>query len=105
MFQEKIQKVPLTIAFEDYDESVVIESIKKDGRSEELKQIKEFGEKYVAGMAFVLDQLICTDTSEDQRHVYSHQTCATDTENIRAVWKAVQDIFLNQYLQSGGFSE
>jgi len=99
LFKEKIQKVPLTYAFEDFNESLVIESIKNDGKKEEIKQMNELGEKYVAGMAFILDQLMCCDNTEEGRNIYFHQTCATDTENIRVVWTAVQDIFLQKMLQ------
>ena len=82
---------------------MIVESIKKDARGEELNQLKEFGEKYVAGMAYILDQFICADNEENKRHIYNHQTCATDTNNIRAVWTVVQDIFAQALLKDGGF--
>ena len=102
LFLQKIAKYPLTVAFEDYEEQLVIDSIQSDARGEEEKQLKEFGGKYVAGMAFILDKFTVEDKAEG-RSVYSHQTCATDTENIRFVWNVVQDIFLSKVMATQGF--
>jgi G-protein alpha subunit len=39
----------------------------------------------------------------DEKHVYPHVTCATDTENIRFVFSAVKDIILHRTLIASGF--
>ena len=38
----------------------------------------------------------------DAKTVYTHVTCATDTENIRVVFHAVQDIIIKKSLADGG---
>ncbi len=37
--------------------------------------------------------------TSDERFVYSHATCATDTENIKVVDTAVQEVILRNILQ------
>ena len=40
-----------------------------------------------------------------QRAVYTHVTCATDTEQIKIVWTSVADVLLRENLASAGFSQ
>jgi len=98
LFLEKIQKYSLKKAFEEYDEDAVIDSLKKNPTDNEKKDLETYGEKYVAGMAYIFDQFQCQDKNP-KRSTYSHQTCATDTENIKFVWGSVQDIFLRRMLE------
>jgi len=81
LFEEKIkQKIPITEAFPDYD-----------GELEFQKCID-----------FIFQKFFEVIKNEDQT-IYLHVTCATDTENIHIVWKAVQDIILSKCLNSQGF--
>lgn len=60
---------------------------------------------YKAAMAHVLGQFVQKNRSEDgKRTVYSHETCATDTQNVKVVFGSVADIFLSTHLNSIGFS-
>ncbi|XP_078491670.1 guanine nucleotide-binding protein G(q) subunit alpha [Ciona intestinalis] len=40
------------------------------------------------------------ETKKSKRTLYSHFTCATDTENIKFVFKAIKDIILQTYLET-----
>ncbi len=65
LFAEKIAKVPLTVCFPDYD-----------------------GENtYEAGSEFLKNQFEAKNHN-DEKVVYTHITCATDTDNIAAVFNA-----------------
>jgi len=36
------------------------------------------------------------------KQIYTHVTCATDTNNMRVVFNAVKDIVIRKNLQQGG---
>jgi len=38
----------------------------------------------------------------DEKVVYTHVTCATDTDNVAAVFNAVKDIIIRGSLKSAG---
>jgi len=79
LFGEKITKVPLTVCFPDYD-----------------------GENtYEAGAEFLKNQFEAKNHN-DEKVVYTHITCATDTDNIAAVFNAVKDIIIRQSLNEAG---
>jgi GTPase SAR1 family protein len=79
LFGDKIAKVPLTVCFPDYD-----------------------GENtYEAGSEFLRSQFEAKNHN-DAKIVYSHITCATDTDNIKVVFNAVKDIIIRQSLNEAG---
>jgi GTPase SAR1 family protein len=81
LFGEKIVKVPLTVCFPDYD-----------------------GENtYEAGSEFLKAQFEAKNHNDD-KIVYTHITCATDTDNIAAVFNAVKDIIIRQSLNDAGLT-
>jgi len=81
LFAEKIQKVPLTVCFPEYD-----------------------GENtYEAGAEFLKNQFE-SKNHIDEKTVYTHITCATDTGNIQAVFGAVKDIIIRQSLNEAGLT-
>mmetsp|Transcript_58813 Transcript_58813/g.81594 ORF Transcript_58813/g.81594 Transcript_58813/m.81594 type:complete len:357 (+) Transcript_58813:122-1192(+) len=83
LFAKKIKKIPLTICFPEYT-----------GTNE-----------YAEAMEYVLEKFTETNKSEEQqRFIYHHETCATDTNNIKVVFEAVADIFLTNNLRVAGFS-
>jgi len=82
LFAEKIEKkVPITIAFPDYTGEHSIEACTEYIRNQFLIRNKN-----------------------PARRVYSLVTCATDTENVRFVFKTVNDIILKQSLAEGGLA-
>jgi len=79
LFAEKISKIPLTVWDETYD-----------GLS-----------SYDEGCAFIEHKFLQRNHSLT-KVVYTHVTCATDTENMRVVFNAVKDIVIRKSLQEGG---
>jgi GTPase SAR1 family protein len=81
LFQAKLAKVPLTVWLHDYTGP----------------------NTYDACVAF-LTQLF-TDKNKAKKQIYTHVTCATDTDNIAAVFNAVKDIIIRQSLNEAGLLE
>lgn len=79
IFQEKIQKKDLKICFPDYTG----------------------GNDFLNGTQFIESKFM--ERNKSGKVVYTHITCATNTENIRFVFNAVRDIIINKYLASTGF--
>jgi len=79
LFAEKIQKVPLTVCFKEYRGSNTF-----DEAGDYIKRQFEARNK--------------TPTKQ----IYTHITCATDTDNTRHVINAVKDILIRRNLQEGG---
>lgn len=51
-----------------------------------------------AGMKFILNMFVTLNPNE-KKIIYSHFTCATDTDNIRFVFHAVKDHILQGNLE------
>jgi len=79
LFAEKINRVPLTVCFPEYDGKNSYEEA-----SEYLKQLFE------------------SKNHNPDKIVYTHITCATDTDNVAAVFNAVKDIIIRQSLGQAG---
>jgi len=79
LFAEKIKKVPLKEGFPDYK-----------GTNEYDDAIKYIQTQFEAK---------CVDK---QKAIYTHVTCATDKNNVNAVFNAVKDIVIRQSLAEGG---
>ncbi|CAI5439161.1 unnamed protein product [Caenorhabditis angaria] len=81
LFEEKIQKSPLTIAFPEYT-----------GRN-------EFDEASI----YIQHKFEEVNKREGtEKELYTHFTCATDTNNIRFVFDAVSDIIIRDNLRNCG---
>jgi len=80
LFSEKIKKVPLSRYFPDYTGS------DKD---------------YDGCVEFLQNQFESKNRNPDKQ-VYTHVTCATDTNNIAAVFNAVKDIIIRKSLTEAG---
>jgi len=79
LFAEKIQKVPLRVCFPEYEG--------KDTYEDCAKYMKDIFE---------------SKNKNHHKQVYTHITCATDTDNIAAVFNAVKDIIIRQSLGQAG---
>jgi len=78
LFREKIQRVPLTVAFPDYK-----------------------GENtYAAGTAFLDGEFL--KRNHYKKPIYCHVTCATDTNNVSVVFNGVKDIVVRGALETAG---
>ncbi len=38
-----------------------------------------------------------------QRTIYKHETCATDTNNVKVVWNAIHEVLVRESVQEAGF--
>jgi len=79
IFEEKIKRVPLTTCFKEYQGKNEFEEASKYIQSKFLSQ--------------------CTNPD---KLIYPYMTCATDTENITFLFKAVKDIFITAFLNQLG---
>jgi len=82
LFQSKLAKVPLTVWLPDYSGP----------------------NTYDACVAF-LTALFTEKNKVPKKQIYTHVTCATDTDNIAAVFNAVKDIIIRQSLNEAGLLE
>ncbi|CBY18066.1 unnamed protein product [Oikopleura dioica] len=80
IFKSKIVKVPLTVCFPDYD-----------GQN-----------TYEEASAFIQLQYEDLNKNKEEREIYVHKTCATDTNNIQIVFESVSDIVVRNYLKDCG---
>jgi len=79
IFEKKILKVPLTLCFPDYTGA----------------------NTYDEAAQYIEDQFLAQNENP-KKLIYTHKTCATDTDNITVVFRAVQDIILNKILDKLG---
>jgi len=79
LFQDKITTVSLRTCFDNF----------------------EGPDSYEAGCEFLQEQFETRNRNPDKQ-VYTHITCATDTDNISAVFNAVKDIIIRKSLGEAG---
>ncbi|ODM92160.1 Guanine nucleotide-binding protein G(i) subunit alpha [Orchesella cincta] len=80
LFEEKIKRSPLTICFPEYRGS----------------------NSYEEAASFIRNQFESLNKRRDQKQIYTHFTCATDTSNIQFVFEAVTDVILKNNLRDVG---
>ncbi|XP_077182134.1 guanine nucleotide-binding protein G(t) subunit alpha-1 [Paroedura picta] len=80
IFQDKIKKAHLSICFPDYDGPNTYED---------------------AGV-YIKAQFLELNLRRDVKEIYSHMTCATDTQNVKFVFDAVTDIIIKENLKDCG---
>uniref|UniRef100_A0A8C2Q776 Guanine nucleotide binding protein (G protein), alpha transducing activity polypeptide 1 n=2 Tax=Cyprinus carpio TaxID=7962 RepID=A0A8C2Q776_CYPCA len=80
VFVEKIKKAHLSMCFPDYDGPNTFED---------------------AGN-YIKVQFLDLNLRRDIKEIYSHMTCATDTENVKFVFDAVTDIIIKENLKDCG---
>ncbi|KAM3832531.1 guanine nucleotide-binding protein G(t) subunit alpha-3 [Vipera latastei] len=81
LFQEKIAKVQLRVCFPEYDGPNTFEE---------------------AGN-YIKKQFLDLNIRKEDKEIYAHMTCATDTQNIKFVFDAVTDIIIKENLKDCGF--
>ncbi|EDV21414.1 uncharacterized protein TRIADDRAFT_50797 [Trichoplax adhaerens] len=80
LFQEKILKSPLTICFPEYTGA----------------------NTYEEASAYIQMKFEDLNKMKDQKEIYTHFTCATDTNNIQFVFDAVTDVIIKNNLKDCG---
>lgn len=81
VFKEKIERVPIEDYFDDY----------------------EGGPSYEAACEYFRDRFVSLNTNETKQ-IYTHFTCATDTNQIKFVMAAVHDIIIKKSLRDAGLT-
>ncbi|KAJ7624818.1 heterotrimeric G protein alpha subunit B [Roridomyces roridus] len=81
LFAEKLPRSPLSAYFPDYHGSDT---------------------DYDAACDFVLNRFTSLNQNAATKQVYAHYTCATDTQQIKFVLNAVQDILVQNHLREVG---
>lgn len=81
LFEKKIKSVPLTVCFPNYK------------GSQEYKECVEY-----------MTQQFLERCRFENKAVYCHVTCATDTGNVKFVFEAVKDIIINRNLDTNGLN-
>jgi guanine nucleotide-binding protein G(i) subunit alpha len=80
LFEEKIRHSPLTVCFPEYQ-----------------------GENtYEAAAAYVRIKFEDLNRRKDSKEIYTHFTCATDTNNVQFVFDAVTDVIVKSNLKDCG---
>ncbi|KPM11881.1 guanine nucleotide-binding protein G alpha subunit [Sarcoptes scabiei] len=80
LFEKKIKKTPLTVCFPEYTGSNTLED----------------------AAAFMQMKFECLNKNPDKKDVYTHFTCATDTNNVQFVFDAIADVILKRNLYEIG---
>nr|UYO72601.1 heterotrimeric G protein alpha subunit [Flammulina filiformis] len=80
LFAEKLPRSPLGDYFPDYTG----------------------GDNYDAACDFLLHRFVSLNQSAATKQIYAHYTCATDTQQIKFVLSAIQDILLQLHLRECG---
>jgi hypothetical protein len=52
--------------------------------------------------SFIASQEKLDKHSNPNKEIYTHVTCATDSENMKVVFNAVQDMIIRDSLRKGG---
>ncbi|KAF8182543.1 heterotrimeric G-protein alpha subunit, GPA1-like protein [Pholiota molesta] len=80
LFAEKLPRSPLADYFPDY----------------------QGGANYDAACDYLLHRFVSLNQSAATKQIYAHYTCATDTQQIKFVLSAIQDILLQLHLRECG---
>uniref|UniRef100_A0A182JVK3 Ig-like domain-containing protein n=1 Tax=Anopheles christyi TaxID=43041 RepID=A0A182JVK3_9DIPT len=80
LFEEKIVRSPLTICFPEYTGS----------------------NTYEEASSYIRMKFENLNRRKDQKEIYTHLTCATDTSNIQFVFDAVSDVIIKNNLKDCG---
>jgi len=81
LFAEKIKKKPITCMFSEYE-----------GDPHDYKQCCSY-----------IRQIFESLNKDPNKEVYSHITCATDSDNVSHVFNSVKDTLIKRSLREGGF--
>ncbi len=100
LFREKVLKVPLSKCFPEYTSGFDFDKgaefiTQKVRRPPPTHPPQSEGHSRAA-------QFTELNRSPEKKTIYPHLTCATDTENIRFVWAAVNDIVTRTSLRKAG---
>lgn len=94
-----------------HDTAIILFLNKKDLFSQKLKEknltvcedFKDYkgGQDYGKAVAYITDKFLALNDNP-KKHIYVHETCATDTTQIKVVFNIVKDVILHQVLNQTG---
>lgn len=120
VFSEKIKKAHLSICFPDYDgeiprsgrqavpqphdsrRALLPEGGKRSSRAERMLPSAAGPNTYEDAGNYIKVQFLELNMRRDVKEIYSHMTCATDTQNVKFVFDAVTDIIIKENLKDCG---
>lgn len=80
LFEEKITRSPLNLCFLEY----------------------KGANTYEDASSYIREKFESLNRRKDQKEIYTHFTCATDTNNIQFVFDAVTDVIIKNNLKDCG---
>nr|XP_016849472.1 PREDICTED: guanine nucleotide-binding protein G(t) subunit alpha-3 [Anolis carolinensis] len=80
LFHDKIAKVHLSVCFPEYDGTNTFEDAAN----------------------YIKNQFLDLNLRKEDKEIYAHMTCATDTQNVKFVFDAVTDIIIKENLKDCG---
>jgi guanine nucleotide-binding protein G(t) subunit alpha len=119
VFSEKIKKAHLSICFPDYDGEIPRPGRQAVPQSHDSRRARlPAGEglpaqseccssaagpnTYEDAGNYIKVQFLELNMRRDVKEIYSHMTCATDTQNVKFVFDAVTDIIIKENLKDCG---
>ena len=132
LFREKITRVPLNLCFPDFTGACTAASAAQAARARAGQGFDDGTRRRLASRAhaaapalpvlrgaqgaaanaggadynlaaeYITQRFVELNRTPEKKTVYPHLTCATDTENIRFVWAAVNDIVTRTALRKAG---
>lgn len=119
VFSEKIKKAHLSICFPDYDGEIpspgrqavpqphdsrraLLPAGKKPSLTERMLPSAAGPNTYDDAGNYIKVQFLELNMRRDVKEIYSHMTCATDTQNVKFVFDAVTDIIIKENLKDCG---
>ena len=57
---------------------------------------------YQDGINYLRERFVSLNQNPTKKTVYTHVTCATDTNNIQFVFESVTDIIISEHLRDAG---
>lgn len=105
LFEEKIVRSPLTICFPEYTGKC--ERVFNATYDVKLTEIPLFffalgSNTYEEASSYIRMKFENLNRRKDQKEIYTHLTCATDTSNIQFVFDAVSDVIIKNNLKDCG---
>lgn len=106
VFVEKIKKAHLSMCFPEYDGEVIVTTSKRSTFKYDLNVSLHWSgpgpNTYEDAGNYIKVQFLDLNMRRDVKEIYSHMTCATDTENVKFVFDAVTDIIIKENLKDCG---
>lgn len=106
LFEEKIKRSPLTICFPEYTgiTYIFIGTLLEHCPILIYMSYSFFlgHNSYEEAARYIQMKFESLNKRKDQKEIYTHFTCATDTNNVQFVFDAVSDVIIKNNLKASG---